>query len=1754
MKSVMKTTMKSMRVCGSPALWGTRASLLVRKNPESRASCACQKGRVIQPNTLKRRLVFRALASKKRLGIGTSRCVSKIRSGSSTICCSTWRSSGSCATCCCSLRSSGTGSTVEEKEDSTFGEKPLQGLTVQEVLANMIKVGKEAVMAEIGSWTKEQLTGKKWNGLIGKWTFTVRYLLSQLPICEESIGGDGKVCKATWLDFVADQVVSGIFLWCKETAFFLRAGCIYLDEDDKSLANKHAGCGVGSVKPATATDSQNEKQEEKKDGHELGGGLGLVLPEMSSYNNPEPEDDGRICDQLMQSGHALTNNVDPELRTKLRGGMVAPMDDNNDWILVKRYKARKGKSFYGNVTINLAAVDATKEKHLFNTEDENADGTDLGSAEVPQDCASCNGSVVGTEDEDFQEKQHHNSEGADWAALGSVEDAPQDCSFSTESEDLIEDEELRGGAGGAASSTRKKQVGEAVQKMADILKDLQTQADPASNDDEVDVVLADFAKMIKGWEEKKPMKDDLKKQLEAMVKKLKGSTAGPQEKPEPSARQSFYAEFHKKAQEDLAERSAKGKGKGKGKGKTKTKADPGQLPKYDLRQAFPQMSISSWITIHKEIEEGRNPVGSVAICPNLTVVSEIQALSKAHGLDKEVLLIAKPDSTETDVEVKGFKKALLPFMGNLALVEAILATSTGKEPDFGGTKPIKAVGEHKSFKKLNVVSLRVMVVKSVLSKPNLERMQSDPSFALHLVECNKAHEELKTSGWSEQSEAFIGYLEIEKDKVDNILQLSGQGGVFISALRKNVIEWPNVSWRLPERHESMVQYHARIWHHAKQLGKPMAFRRGGGAAFGIVMPETEEDATIHSWSLTGSPRGWGPVSLREWLELQGWSVLDCTQPKRKDKPWTFRGRIAGQINTRSFAYEIPAKDDTEKAVYIHISRWEKRRKADEEVKPITGALWWSKNNSYADDPIEEDSITQTWPETGVPPTVVDSSPDGADGAEKMVEDDAMNGKNKTAPDGNSPPKKKSRQEKKPDVDKVVGGAPGPEINGTRTTVIDTGGKGDCGWRSLSFAVAGLNSTSATDESLVDRLGTLSKAMQAKVTTYLVNHRKLWEDSWAPETKTNTVMEDGPIPTTVAEYCEAIRRPQRWMDGMLLASAAVLQKINIVIWTKRNGSWCRIAVLKSGPDWKKAPTVPLILSRGHYVTLRLRKGGWPKEWVSDVTDETPCSQGIDTQYTDLNPILGRAGMLCTPHDKIRKRKQIDQEADQVDDLLRTCSSRCTSVAACRSVDCKVHRGDQAMQNIAADLDVSNLLRSCSPVRKASPGDQEVSANKKRIRAPNMRIVHNGSRKEWTCPICSVVLNVAKGDTIDRKAVQSHIRDTHRDLWLQNKEENAKKGKKNSDLGLRQLAWPVPFKKRNEDKAELPQFICPYCDLCLPRFEEPNPHKRRYLARISKKKHLAECAEAPVGIGLDKMHKDFAAKFSVKFFSSKRKTAAQKKVEEKPKKRIRAPNEKIKDVEDRKEWTCPICQQVLNLAKDGVIDRRDMQRHIQEGHPEHWAMNRAENAKYGKKKSNLGLRKLTWPVEFVKLDQKNIATKAQFICPYCELCLPHFEDELDQHKKKYLLELSKKHHIRCCEHAPEDVSLQTFQKDFALKYANTLVAANRAQQRFQVSKDKVQSVRQKGHEPVVIEFTDWPCKRMYGNRFLLCVKCRSILKLSSRSRRCCKGKCCTSLSPGINFWTEAEKRNQLDEFYQQLGMEDEEISKVRQALLDASSKQH
>lgn len=300
---------------------------------------------------------------------------------------------------------------------------------------------------------------------------------------------------------------------------------------------------------------------------------------------------------------------------------------------------------------------------------------------------------------------------------------------------------------------------------------------------------------------------------------------------------------------------------------------------------------------------------------------------------------------------------------------------------------------------------------------------------------------------------------------------------------------------------------------------------------------------------------------------------------------------------------------------------------------------------------------------------------------------------------------------------------------------------------------------------------------------------------------------------------------------------------------------KLAILKSGSDWKKSQTVPLVLSRGHFMTLRHQKGQWPKEWVFEAGDDVPCSQGLDTQITELNPILGRGGMLATPLNKVRKR--IDFDDDEVNALLKPCSTNPSSKRSKNeNLDdllrpCSLQPSSRKSKS---SLWTENLLRTCSPCRSMASSSKEkqpmITAGKKRIRNPNERIIINGRKKEWKCPHCEETLDLTKGDSIDQRMVGRHLRQKHADLLEKDRKKNAKLGRIRTSLGLRQLTWPVEFvKMKKEDIKSKAQFVCPFCAWCLPKFPSDLPYQKyRYLLKISKSNHLKKCKkiEEPVSL--------------------------------------------------------------------------------------------------------------------------------------------------------------------------------------------------------------------------------------------------------------------------------------------------------------------
>lgn len=96
----------------------------------------------------------------------------------------------------------------------------------------------------------------------------------------------------------------------------------------------------------------------------------------------------------------------------------------------------------------------------------------------------------------------------------------------------------------------------------------------------------------------------------------------------------------------------------------------------------------------------------------------------------------------------------------------------------------------------------------------------------------------------------------------------------------------------------MKEYFDRIRKYATELDRPMAYRRGGGVSIGIILDQEEENQE-HAWVACGIPHTWGPVTFRQWLKTQKWTILDCRAPNSKSQQWSFHGLLKGQTGRSS---------------------------------------------------------------------------------------------------------------------------------------------------------------------------------------------------------------------------------------------------------------------------------------------------------------------------------------------------------------------------------------------------------------------------------------------------------------------------------------------------------------------------------------------------------------------------------------------------------------------------------------------------------------------------------------------------------------------------------------------------------------------------------------------------------------------------------------------------------------------------------------
>ena len=238
-------------------------------------------------------------------------------------------------------------------------------------------------------------------------------------------------------------------------------------------------------------------------------------------------------------------------------------------------------------------------------------------------------------------------------------------------------------------------------------------------------------------------------------------------------------------------------------------------------------------------------------------------------------MIAK--AGEEDIQgLANSKKVWLPYMSNLALVQAVIATTTGAPSDLTGIEPLKKETKNQQHN-AKLTTLRLVVdLKLIEDKKMRAHYQSHPHTSLHhaLGECKC--KEIKTHGWSIGEDLMTGYCSVSEEVALEVLSTSGIAGVFSTRLRQDVLEPPPVTWIRKAADENDLQYHSRALAQAKLHKTTLTRRQGGGAYIGVLMEDTEE--RNRAWMISGIPHTWGPCSVKTWLALRSTTFESWINP------------------------------------------------------------------------------------------------------------------------------------------------------------------------------------------------------------------------------------------------------------------------------------------------------------------------------------------------------------------------------------------------------------------------------------------------------------------------------------------------------------------------------------------------------------------------------------------------------------------------------------------------------------------------------------------------------------------------------------------------------------------------------------------------------------------------------------------------------------------------------------------------------------
>ena len=152
-----------------------------------------------------------------------------------------------------------------------------------------------------------------------------------------------------------------------------------------------------------------------------------------------------------------------------------------------------------------------------------------------------------------------------------------------------------------------------------------------------------------------------------------------------------------------------------------------------------------------------------------------------------------------------------------------------------------------------------------------------------------------------------GLVRVPTEATADALKQSGRAAVFFSLLAKES-KAVRVQWLEAPQHSGGVGYYLQFARaEASRLGGALAYRRGGGKALGMRLPE-RADASVPlgiTWRLRGVPLAWEEAELEQALRGVGIQGTIKVVDRTPGKPWLVRITHDAPTTDMAFVVEVP---------------------------------------------------------------------------------------------------------------------------------------------------------------------------------------------------------------------------------------------------------------------------------------------------------------------------------------------------------------------------------------------------------------------------------------------------------------------------------------------------------------------------------------------------------------------------------------------------------------------------------------------------------------------------------------------------------------------------------------------------------------------------------------------------------------------------------------------------------------------------------